>query len=329
MNIFLAGATGAIGNRLTPLLVAAGHSVTGTTRHANKAEAIRGIGAIPAIVDAFDANAVSTAVEQARPEVIIHELTAIPAKLNLRRLDQAFALTNKLRTEGTDNLMAAAEKVGCRRFIAQSYAGWPYAREGGWIKTEKDPLMSSPEPAVRKTLEAIRHVEESVLHNQKVEGIVLRYGGLYGPGTHLGKGGSFLEAVQKGRMPIVGEGTGYWSFLHIDDAASATLAAVNAVDLGLYNICDDEPAPVSQWLPFLAQALGAKSPRHVPKWIGRLAIGAHGVAWMTEIRGASNQKAKSLLRWTLKWPSWRTGFLHGLENEIQKTAPQHAFSKAG
>jgi len=329
MNIFLAGATGAIGNRLTPLLVAAGHSVTGTTRHPSKAGSIRAVGAIAAIVDGLDARAVLKAVEQAKPELIIHELTAIPAKLNLRRFDEAFALTNRLRCEGTDNLLAAAEKVCCRRFIAQSYAGWPYAREGGWIKTEENPLISFPEPAVRKTLEAIRHVEESVLHNQRVEGIVLRYGGLYGPGTSLGKGGSFLEAIQQRRMPIVGEGTGYWSFLHIEDAASATLAAVDAIDLGLYNICDDEPAPVSQWLPFLAQALGAKSPRHIPKWIGRMAIGPHGVAWMTEIRGASNQKAKSLLRWKLKWPSWRMGFLHGLENAIQETAPEPLLLKAG
>jgi len=329
MNIFLAGATGAIGSRLTPLLVAAGHSVTGTTRHADKAEAIRGVGAIPAIVDGLDAKAVLKAVQRAEPEVIIHELTAIPAKLNLRRFDEAFALTNRLRCEGTDNLLAAAEKVCCRRFIAQSYAVWVYAREGGWIKTEEAPLISTPEPSVRKSFEAIRHVEEAVLHDQRVGGIILRYGGLYGPGTSLGKGGSFLEDIRRRRMPIIGEGTGYWSFLHIEDAASATLAAVDAVDLGFYNICDDEPAPVSQWLPFLAHALEAKPPRRIPKWIGRMAIGPHGVAWMTEIRGASNRKAKSLLRWKLKWPSWRTGFLQGLENAIEKTAPRPGLLKAG
>ena len=329
MKVFLAGATGAIGKRLTPLLVAAGHSVTGTTRHPNKVDSIRAVGAIPVVVDALNASEVLEAVQRAKPDVIIHELTAIPTKLNLRRFDKEFASTNRLRSEGTDNLVAAARKVGCRRFIAQSFAVWPYARTGGWVKTEEDPLISSPEPAIRQTLEAIRHVESTVVEDRTIEGIILRYGAFYGPGTALGEGGSFLEDIRRGRMPIVGKGTGYWSFLHIDDAASATLAAVEANASGIYNICDDEPAPVSQWLPFLANALGAKVPRHIPRWLGRIAIGRHGVAWMTEIRGASNQKAKSLLRWKLKWPTWRLGFLHGLVDEIHETVAQPRALKAG
>ena len=328
MKVFLAGATGAIGKRLTPMLVAAGHSVTGTTRYPNKADAIRATGAMPAIVNALNEVEVLEAVQRAKPDVIVHELTAIPASFNLRRFDEEFAQTNRLRTEGTDNLIAAARKVGCRRIVAQSYTGWPYARTGGWIKTEEDPLMSNPELALRKSFEAIRHVESAVVGDPSIAGIVLRYGAFYGPGTSLGKGGSSLEAVRRRQLPIVGKGTGYWSFLHIDDAASATLAAIETSELGIFNICDDEPAPVSVWLPFLADALGAQPPRHLPSWIGRMVIGQHGVAWMNEIRGASNRKAKALLNWKLRWPSWRLGFRDGLEDAIQ-AAPQARFRKAG
>jgi nucleoside-diphosphate-sugar epimerase len=284
---------------------------------------------MPAVVNALNANEVLEAVQRAKPDVIIHELTAIPANINLRRFEEVFVVTNRLRIEGTDNLLAAARKAGCLRMIAQSYAGWPYARTGGWIKTENDPLVSSPEPALRKTLEAIRHLESAVVGDQSIAGIVLRYGAFYGPGTSLGKGGSSLEAVRRRLMPIVGKGTGYWSFAHIDDAASATLAAIETSELGIYNICDDEPAPVSEWLPFLASALGAKPPRHLPSWIGRIVIGSHGVAWMNEIRGASNQKAKALPRWKLKWPSWRIGFRGGLEDEILVADAQPRFRKAG
>jgi nucleoside-diphosphate-sugar epimerase len=329
MRVFLAGSTGAIGKRLTPLLVAAGHTVTGTTRHPNKTDSIRAAGAIPAVVNALNAAEVLEAVQRAAPDVIIHELTAIPTTFDLRRFDEEFALTNRLRTEGTDNLMDAARKVGCRRLIAQSYAVWPYARTGGWVKTEEDPLISSPEPAIRQSLEAIRHVESAVVDDRTISGVILRYGAFYGPGTSLGEGGSFLEDIRRRRMPIVGNGAGYWSFIHIDDAASATLAAVEANGAGIYNVCDDEPASVSQWLPFLASALGAKAPRHIPAWLGRIVIGRHGVAWMTEIRGASNQKAKSLLRWKPKWPTWRTGFLHGLADETKKTVSQPSLRKAG
>jgi len=226
MKVFVAGATGAIGSRLIPMVVEAGHAVTGTTRTLNKAESIRLAGAKPEVVNALNKKEVLEAVQRAEPDVIIHQLTAIPASPNLRRFDEAFSSTNRLRTEGTDHLLASARSVGCRRFIAQSYAGWPYARTGGWIKAEEDPLVSSPEPAMRETFQAILHVESAVLADRTIEGFVLRYGSFYGPGTSLGQGGSLLDDIQRRRVPIVGKGSGYWSFVHIDDAASATLAAV-------------------------------------------------------------------------------------------------------
>jgi nucleoside-diphosphate-sugar epimerase len=320
VRVFVAGATGAIGKRLVPLLVDAGHTVTGTTRHADNVTLIQSMGATPAIVNALSRDEVVTAVRDAKPDVIIHQLTAIPEKLNMRRFEEEFAATNRLRTEGTNNLMAAAHAAGCRRLIAQSYAGWPYERSGGWVKSEEDRLTTSPEPGFRGTLEAIMHLESAVLRDQSVQGFVLRYGSFYGPGTSLGEGGSLLEDVRKRRVPIIGGGTGYWSFLHIDDAATATLAAVTAETPGLYNIADNEPAPVSEWLPFLAEILGSKPPLHMPTWLGRLAIGQHGVAMMTIGRGASNQKAKSSLGWRPKWPSWREGFKHGLEDDADPEA---------
>jgi len=295
----------------------------------NKADSIRAAGAKPEVLDAHNRHEVLEAVQRAEPDVIIHQLTAIPANFNLKRFDEAFASTNRLRTEGTDHLIAAARTVGCRRFIAQSYVGWPYARAGGWIKTEDDPLVSSPEPAMTETFRAIVHLESAVLADQTIGGFVLRYGSFYGPGTSLGQGGSLLEDIRQRRVPIVGKGTGYWSFVHIDDAASATLAAVEAACPGLYNICDDEPAPVSQWLPFLAETIGAKPPRHIPSWLGRIAIGPHGVAMMTQIRGASNRKAKALLRWNLKWPRWRSGFRASLADEIYTMPSRFKFSKTG
>ena len=266
-----------------------------------------------------------------RRDVLIHELTAIPATFNFKRLDEDFALTNALRTRGTDFLLAAARSIGCRRFIAQSYAGWPYARERTWIKDEEDPLLDSSEvdPSVKQSLQAIRYVESAVVGELAIEGFVLRYGSFYGPGTSLGVGASLLEDIRKRRVPIVGKGTGYWSFLHIDDAASATLAALDTPSPGLYNICDDEPAPVSEWLPFLSAALGAKPPRHIPGWMARMAIGSHGVALMTDIRGASNQKAKSRMNWKLKWPTWRKGFREGLGNPIQELPQVRRLSKTG
>jgi len=312
MRIFVAGATGAIGKRLVPMLVKAGHTVIGGARSPGKTAALRSAGAIPEIFNALDAKDTLRAVTRALPDVIIHQLTAIPPKFDIRHFDQDFALTSRLRTEGTDNLLAAAREAGVRRFIAQSYAGWPYERTGGWVKTEDDPLLSRPEHAFRRGLEAIKHLESVVLQESGIDGFVLRYGSFYGPGTSLGKDGSALEDVRRRRVPVVGTGSGHWSFIHIDDAAAATLAAVEAGTPGIYNIADDEPAPVSEWLPFLAAVIGVKPPRHIPVWLARLLIGPHGVAMMTQVRGVSNRKAKALLGWQLTWPTWRSGFRHGL-----------------
>jgi len=320
MRVFLAGATGAIGKRLLPLLVQAGHSVTGMTRTESKAADIRAAGAGAAVVDALDATAVANAVERATPEVIVHELTAIPQDLDVRKFEQQFKLTNRLRTEGTDNLLAAASRAGVKRVVAQSYAAWPYERTGGAVKTEADPLDPDPPAAMRETLHAIQHLESAVLHARGIDGTVLRYGGFYGPGNAIGEGGAVLEAVRHRRFPVIGGGTGIWSFIHIDDAARATVAAVERGAPGIYNITDDEPAPVSEWLPELAEILGAKTPFKLPAWIGRFVIGEHGVIMMTQIRGASNAKAKRDLGWKPLWTTWRDGFRDGLSEGRAQTA---------
>jgi nucleoside-diphosphate-sugar epimerase len=312
MRVFLAGATGAIGKRLVPLLVQAGHNVIGTTRSAEKAVGLRAAGAEAVILDALAAGAVVTAVERAKPQVIIHELTAIPAALDMRRFREQFETTNRLRMEGTDHLLSAARAAGVRRFIAQSYAGWPYARTGGLVKSEDDPLDPNPPAAMRETLKAIQHLESAVLQADGIEGVVLRYGGFYGPGNAIGENGTVVEQVRRRQVPVIGGGTGMWSFIHIDDAARATLGAVERGAPGVYNIVDDDPAPVFQWLPALASILGAKPPFRIPAWLGRLAIGEHGVMMMTDIRGASNAKAKRELGWQPLWGSWREGFRRGL-----------------
>jgi nucleoside-diphosphate-sugar epimerase len=312
MKVFLAGATGAVGRPLVPLLVGAGHSVVGMTRSPDKAEAVRSAGAEPAVADALDAGAVMAAVRAAEPEVVVHELTAIPSRLDIRKIGKQFELTNRLRTEGTDNLLAAARAVGARRFVAQSFGGWPYAREGGPVKTEEDPLDPDPPDAMRPILDAIRHLESAVVGAEGLEGVVLRYGPFYGPGTSVGEGGSMLEDIRRRRMPVVGKGTGIWSFVHIDDAASATVTAIERGAPGIYNIVDDEPAPVSEWLPALAAAADAKPPRRVPAWLARLLVGRHAVAMMTEARGVSNAKAKRELGFEPRWASWREGFEGGL-----------------
>jgi nucleoside-diphosphate-sugar epimerase len=322
MKILVAGATGAIGKRLVPMLVNAGHTVTGTTRNPDKIAAIRAAGATPEVVDALNADAVLDTVRRTAPDVIIHQLTAIPFRLNLRRFDEDFTLTNRLRTEATDHLLAAARAVGSRRFIAQSYAGWPYERRGSWVKSESDPLELSPEPAFRRAFQAIAHLESAVSGESAVEGFVLRYGAFYGPGTSLGQGGSLLEDVRRRRVPIVGKGTGYWSFIHIDDAAAATLRAVSAGTPGIYNVTDDEPAPVSQWLPFLADAIGAKPPMRIPAWLARMVVGPQGVAMMTQVRGALNDKAKRVLGWRPLWATWRDGFRNGLSDAVAERAPR-------
>jgi nucleoside-diphosphate-sugar epimerase len=314
MRIFVAGASGAMGGQLIPKLVANGHEVVGMTRTPEKQDRIREMGARPAVADALDPEAVAQAVAEAEPEVVIHELTAIePGKL-ARSVDKLFVTTNRLRTEGTDHLLAAARAVGARRFIVQSFAGWPFERTGGPVKTEEDPLQSSPPKTVSQSLGAIRYVEETVPGADGIEGLALRYGGFYGPETSLGinPDGEQVEMLRKRRFPIIGDGGGIWSLVHIQDAASATAAAVERGVSGVYNVVDDEPAPVSVILPELAKAVGAKPPRRIPRWIGRLLAGEGMTIMMTEVRGASNAKAKRELGWELRYPSWRQGFKEGL-----------------
>lgn len=324
MKVLVAGATGAIGRRLVAKLVRSGHTVAGMTRTEGKASLVSVLGADPIVVDALDPNAVAKAIRDFRPEIIVHELTAIPGRLNVRKFDQDFALTNRLRMEGTDNLIAGARLAGVRRFIAQSYAAWPYIRQGSKVKTEDDPFDPNPPATLRSTMEALQYLESATLNAPGIEGIVLRYGAFYGPGTSMGAGGSVVEDVQQRKFPVVGNGAGMWSFIHIDDAAAATLAAVERGAPGIYNIVDDEPAPVSEWLPALASAVGAPEPRHLPAFIARFAIGEHGIVMMTEIRGASNAKAKRELQWKPQWPSWRDGFRTGLTEEASPlNLPSH------
>jgi 2-alkyl-3-oxoalkanoate reductase len=312
MKVFVAGGSGAVGTRLVPALVKAGHEVVASTRSAAKTDRLRELGAEPVVMDGLDREATIAAVRDSEAEVVVHQLTALTGATNLRRFDREFALTNRLRTEGTDNLLAGARAAGARRFVAQSFAGWPYAREGGAVKTEDDPLDPDPPKAQRGTLAAIRHLEAAVVGAGDMEGIALRYGGFYGPGNALGNGGFLVEQVRKRRVPIVGDGAGVWSFLHIEDAAGAVVAALERGAPGVYNVVDDEPARVSQWLPHLAQVIGAPPPRRVPVWLGRLAAGEVGVSMMTRIRGASNAKANHELGWRPSWPTWRDGFRRGL-----------------
>ncbi|MFL5883448.1 MAG: NAD-dependent epimerase/dehydratase family protein [Thermoleophilaceae bacterium] len=307
MKVLVAGAAGAIGKQLVPMLVARGHEVTGMTRSPSKEALVRQLGAKPVVADALDPDQVARAVAQAEPDVIVHELTALSGSFDMRNFDRYFAMTNRLRTEGTDHLLAAGQAMEVRRFVAQGYAGWPYARTGGWIKTEDDPLDPTPAEHMRETLEAFERLEQAVIGAEWTEGVVLRYGGFYGPGTSLAPGARDTEAIRKRKFPIVGSGAGVWSFVHIEDAAEATVEAVEHGRRGIYNIVDDEPAPVAEWLPEIARLIGAKPPRHVPLWLGRLLAGDAGVAMMTDVRGASNAKAKRELGWQPRHPSWRQG----------------------
>ncbi len=306
MKVFVAGATGAIGRQLVPRLVDAGHEVHGMTRNASKQQLLREMGAEPVVADALDAEQVAQAVAGAHPDVIVHELTAI-GPMDLRHFDRAFATTNRLRTEGTDHLLSAGRAVGVERFVAQSFFA-AYERTGGSVKSEEDSFGPDPAREMRETVAAIRHVEEAVLAATWTEGIVLRYGGFYGPGTSLGPGGEQTEAVRRRRFPLMGKGSGVWSFIHIADAAEATVAAVEHGCRGVYNIVDDEPAPVVEWLPVLARTLGAKQPMHLPRFVGRLLTGEVGDVMMSELRGASNAKARRELGWTPSHSSWRDGF---------------------
>jgi nucleoside-diphosphate-sugar epimerase len=307
MRVFLAGATGAIGRRLVPRLVARQHQVTATTRSPDKLDLLRALGAEAVVVDGLDAVAVGEAVARAEPDAIIHQMTALGGKPDLKHFDRWFARTNELRMKGTEHLLAAASAAGVERFIAQSYTGWTNIREGGPVKTEDDPLDPNPAKAQTESLAAIRFLEHAVLE-APLEGIVLRYGSFYGPGASE----SLVELIRKRQLPIVGGGGGVWSWIHLDDAAAATAAALERGRRGVYNIVDDEPAKASECLPYLAEVVGAKPPLRVPAWLGRLAAGEAAVGVMTEARGASNAKAKRELGWLPVWSSWREGFRDGL-----------------
>jgi nucleoside-diphosphate-sugar epimerase len=309
VRVFVAGGTGVLGRRLVPRLLARGHQVVATTTSAAKLDLLARLGADGVVMDGLDAASVGEAVAAARPDTIVHQMTAIsPAhagKPDLKHMDRWFATTNRLRTEGTDHLLAAAEATGVSHFVAQSYANWNGIRTGGWVKTEEDPLDPHTGTAAQAGMEAIRHVEEAVL---KAGGAVLRYGGLYGPGATDDQ----VELVRKRQFPLVGNGAGYSSWVHLDDAASATVLAVELRATGVFNIVDDEPAPASEWLPHLAACAGAKRPMRVPRWLARLLAGEVAVTMMTEGRGFSNAKAKRELGWELRYPSWRQGFKEGL-----------------
>jgi 2-alkyl-3-oxoalkanoate reductase len=307
MRVLVVGATGVIGRQLVPQLIAAGDQVSATTRSLGKVAGLRAAGADPFVVDGLDATAVGAAVAQAEPEVIVHEMTAIPAKLSLRKFDQAFAPTNALRTAGVDHLLAAATAQGVRRVVVQSYAGWPGGRSGAPVKTESDPLDPDPPAAQRASMAAIQHLERAV-SAAPLEGVALRYGSLYGPGAS----DIMVSMLKRRQVPMIGNGAGIWSFLHVTDAAGATVAAVHGGPPGVYNIVDDDPASVAEWLPYLASAVGASAPLRIPAWLGRLAAGEVGVSMMTQIRGSSNAKAKRELGWRPAWPSWRDGFSRGL-----------------
>ena len=314
MKIIIAGATGALGRQLLPRLVERGHEVTGMTRSESKQQLVRDLGGRPVVADALDPESVAQAVAAAEPEAIVHQLTAIPHALDMRHFARDFAQTNRLRTEGTDHLLAAGRAVGARRFVAQSYAPAIYARAGGPVKSEDDPLEESPPDQVRATVDAIRHVERAVTGASWTEGVALRYGAFYGPGTlfSLGPEGTFVEAIRKRQLPLVGKAGGVWSFIHIEDAAEATVSAIEGRGRGIYNVVDDEPATVADWLPAAAQAVEAPAPRRVPRWLGRLFAGEWATVMMTETRGASNAKAKRELAWTPRHASWREGFATGL-----------------
>jgi 2-alkyl-3-oxoalkanoate reductase len=315
MNVFVAGATGVLGRELVPQLVAQGHDVVGMTRSASKEDLVRSLGARPVVADALDADAVARAVASAEPEVIIHQLTALSGEVSARDMRRpersaVAAMTNRLRTEGTDHLLAAGRAAGTRRFVAQSFGAFRFDHSRRPVLTEDDPIDPNPPAGLRVPLEGILHLERAVTTIDWGEGVVLRYGGFYGPGTAISRAPDAVMAapIRKRWFPIIGEGGGVLSHIHVEDAATATVIAVERGKPGIYNIVNDEPALVREWLPYLAEVARAKPPRRLPLWLGRLVGGEHMVVMMDETRGASNAKARRELDWTPAHPSWRDGF---------------------
>jgi nucleoside-diphosphate-sugar epimerase len=308
VRVFVAGGSGALGRWLVPQLVARGHQVTATTTSAVRLELLAQLGAAAVVMDGLDAASVGEAVAAARPDVIVHQMTGLSAahagKPDLRHPDRFFAATNRLRREGTDHLLAAADAAGVAHMVAQGFGAFNGIREGGWVKTEQDPLDPGP-PAAREVTQVLRHLEDSVTG---AGGAVLRYGSFYGPGVIDDQ----VELVRKRQFPLVGGGTGYLSWIHLQDAASATVLAVEQKATGVFSIVDDDPAPASQWLPYLAACAGAKPPRRIPRWLARLLAGEMAVTMMTEGRGFSNAKARHDLGWQLRYPTWRQGFKEAL-----------------
>ena len=312
MKILVAGATGAIGKRLVPLLVTGGHHVVATTQTADKLPGLRAAGAEAVLMNGLDRDNVMAVVGSSRPDVVVHQMTALAPMLNPKKFDDELAVTNRLRREGTSHLAAAAIAAGTGRLIAQSYTGWPNQREGGRVKTEADPLDAHPPALMTRTLDAIQALERLVVKTDGLDGIALRYGSLYGPGTALSSEGEIVALVRQRKFPLVGDGAGVWSFIHVDDAAHATRLAIERGAPGIYNIVDDDPAEVSEWLPELARVVGAKPPLRLPAWIARFAVGEVGVSMMTRVRGSSNAKAKRTFGWQPSYASWRDGFWRGL-----------------
>ena len=313
MKIFVAGSTGVVGKILVPQLIEQDHEVFALVRNSQKSKDVEVVGAKAVIANALDKIELTESIKKTEPEVVIHQLTSLSnVSGNFKKFDEEFALTNRFRTEVTDTLISAARLVGTRRFIAQSFCGWPFAREGSPIKIEEDSLDSDPPTGFRKTLQAIKHLEKAVKSVTDFEALALRYGIFYGPGTGFSKDGPIAELLRKHKMPIVGNGNGVWSFIHINDAVSATVNAISQGKPGIYNIVDDEPVPVKSWLPYLAEILESKPPSKIPAWIAKLIIGNAGVSMMTQIRGGSNVKAKRELSWKPVYSSWRQGFKEGL-----------------
>jgi 2-alkyl-3-oxoalkanoate reductase len=311
MRVFVAGATGAIGRRLVPQLVEAGHQVTAITRSKEKLGMLYELGSEAVLCDVFDATRLGTVVAQAEPEAVINELTDLPQSLNPRKLTEYYAANNRVRREGTSNLLSAARGAGVRRFLIQGAAYW-YAPTGGAVKTEEAPLYLDAPAPIGPAVKTIKEVEEAVLSADGIEGVVLRYGMFYGPGTWYAKEGDVGRQIRKRRYPMIGHGEGTFSFIHIDDAASATVAALERARPGVYNVVDDEPASAAEWMPLYAEALGAKRPPRVPALLARMIAGDALVTWMLGLRGASNEKIKEELGWRPRYKSWRQGFFENL-----------------